>query len=314
MLIMATTFMVAAVDARQQFARVEEMRREFPVTSLAHRLEYEKDAPRLAPPSTKLGTAPARSLDEFEAVLNQRWRTHDLRMIHSREYERFVRSMGFGVMRMPRPSSRRVRRPPLRDLAFNEPWPDEGVDEPTWQFDFGEGNSAAHLHKVSRGDFLDADGFGHIVERQRTAGFIEHGMHYAPVHGLKDEDSWTIDQLELVSLLKFDAPRVYVLDHLPRMDQLSSDDVPTRELDAFETKALARLRSEEDVVIEQQDDVYRMLGSLRAAKQCLDCHSARRGELLGAFTYVLRRGEKGELGLVQAGDEMWSPGTATGGE
>ena len=32
---------------------------------------------------------------------------------------------------------------------------------------------------------------------------------------------------------------------------------------------------------------YRMLGSLRAAKQCLDCHTASRGDLLGAFSYAL---------------------------
>jgi len=32
-----------------------------------------------------------------------------------------------------------------------------------------------------------------------------------------------------------------------------------------------------------------MLGSLRAAKQCLECHTAKRGDLLGAFSYVLHQ-------------------------
>jgi hypothetical protein len=310
MLITATTFTLAAMEARRQAARLEEMRREFPVVSLAHRLDYEKEAPRPEATPAKLGSVPAKSLDEFEAVLDQRWRAQDLRMIHSRQYEQFVRSMGFGVMRMRRPSSQRVRRPPLRDIAFNERWPEDYDRQGNWEFDFGEGNSAVGLHKLSRGDFLDADGFGHIIERQQSAGFIEHGMHFSPVNGLKDEDAWTIEQLELVSLLKFDAPRVYVLEHLPRMDQLSSDDAPTRELDDFEAKALKLLWTEEDIVLEQHDDVYRMVGSLRAAKQCLDCHSVERGELLGAFTYVLRRGESGALGFVQAGDEMWPPGAA----
>ena len=81
---------------------------------------------------------------------------------------------------------------------------------------------------------------------------------------------------------------MYVLDHLPRMDQLSSDNAPTRPLDAFEIAALEQLRTKEDVVVEHKGDQYRMLGSLRAAKQCLDCHSVQRGELLGAFSYVLR--------------------------
>jgi hypothetical protein len=80
---------------------------------------------------------------------------------------------------------------------------------------------------------------------------------------------------------------VYVLDHLPRMDQLAGDDVPTRLLDEFETSALARLRTAEDVVIDDSAAPVRMLGSLRAAKLCRDCHSVQRGELLGAFTYFL---------------------------
>jgi hypothetical protein len=100
-----------------------------------------------------------------------------------------------------------------------------------------------------------------------------------------------------VSLLKFDEPRVYVLDHLPRMDQLSAENVPTRALDEFETKALAKLWSDEDVVVENNGDDYRMLGSLRAAKQCLECHTAERGELLGAFSYSLRKNpDPGSLG------------------
>ena len=36
---------------------------------------------------------------------------------------------------------------------------------------------------------------------------------------------------------------------------------------------------------------YQMLGSLRAAKPCLDCHNVQRGELLGAFSYRLTLAE-----------------------
>jgi hypothetical protein len=32
-----------------------------------------------------------------------------------------------------------------------------------------------------------------------------------------------------------------------------------------------------------------MFGAVRAAKQCLKCHFVQRGELLGAFSYVLDR-------------------------
>ena len=149
-------------------------------------------------------------------------------------------------------------------------------------------DDAEQLHKFSRLDFLDADGFGFVNNTAaQVAGFIEHAFHRSPVRGLKDRDAWKIERLELVSLLKFAEPRVYVLDHLPRMDQLNGSDVPTRPLDAFELEALPKLRAESDVVISKTSPDVRMLGSLRATKQCLDCHHVDRGELLGAFSYVL---------------------------
>ncbi len=40
-------------------------------------------------------------------------------------------------------------------------------------------------------------------------------------------------------------------------------------------------------MIADSPDQIRMVGSLRASQNCLDCHSVRRGELLGALTYEL---------------------------
>jgi hypothetical protein len=193
-----------------------------------------------------------------------------------------------------------IQRPPLRDIAFAEPPAPrpERYDDWSSMLWADDSNTVYRLHEVSRNDFFDPNGFGGVVEPKRTAGFIEHAMHISPREGLEDRDAWLIDRLELVSLLKFDEPRVYVLDHLPRMDQLSSDDVPTRALDEFEKASLEKLRTDEDLVVREQDGVHRMLGSLRAAKQCLECHSVKRGELLGAFSYVLLRGEKGEVGAA----------------
>jgi hypothetical protein len=71
------------------------------------------------------------------------------------------------------------------------------------------------------------------------------------------------------------------------MDELA--EAPTRTLDRFEALALAQLRSGEELVVEENADKLRMLGSLRAAKQCTDCHSVNRGDLLGAFAYRLCR-------------------------
>jgi len=46
-------------------------------------------------------------------------------------------------------------------------------------------------------------------------------------------------------------------------------------------QALDRLRSDD------APNRIRMVGSLRAGKDCMECHSVRRGELLGAFSYEL---------------------------
>ena len=95
-------------------------------------------------------------------------------------------------------------------------------------------------------------------------GFVEHGFRKSQMPGSKSSVSFVINRLELVSLLKFEEPRVYVLDHLPRMDQLSHANVPTRALNEFESMSLEKLWTEQDVVTEKVSDGYRMLGSLQS--------------------------------------------------
>ena len=56
-----------------------------------------------------------------------------------------------------------------------------------------------------------------------------------------------------------------------------------------EARALQSLREGEDLVAEATTHRIEMMGSLRATKQCLDCHHAHRGDLLGAFSYELQR-------------------------
>jgi hypothetical protein len=71
------------------------------------------------------------------------------------------------------------------------------------------------------------------------------------------------------------------------MDELR--EAPTRELDAFEAVALGRLRAGEYLLVAEVGDRMRMLGVVRAVEQCVKCHGAERGDLLGAFSYTLRR-------------------------
>jgi hypothetical protein len=153
--------------------------------------------------------------------------------------------------------------------------------------------------------FAGAWSLGWVKDRDHVAGFVAHGFGFAPELMHPDfhivppappdrRDSreshparWKIGRLELVSLLKFDEPAVYVSENLPRMKDLAK--ATTRPLTDFERQALASLETGEDLVsVAATNDIY-LLGAVRAVKQCTECHAAQRGELLGAFSYRLKR-------------------------
>lgn len=94
---------------------------------------------------------------------------------------------------------------------------------------------------------------------------------------------WLIRGMHLVSMLKHASPRVYVSEHYPDMEELKVGE--TRELDEFESKAMARLAKGEQVVIESHANRIRMLGSIRATVECSACHTVPEKQLLGAFSY-----------------------------
>jgi hypothetical protein len=66
------------------------------------------------------------------------------------------------------------------------------------------------------------------------------------------------------------------------------NDIPTRELDAFEKQALEALQSGDNLKIHRRGAEMRVMGPIYAGKQCQACHD-KPGEMLGAFTYVLER-------------------------
>jgi len=61
----------------------------------------------------------------------------------------------------------------------------------------------------------------------------------------------------------------------------------TRPLDIFEIAGVAELSQGKQLFVRHKDNVIRMLGSLRASEQCLQCHTDnKKGDLLGAFSYT----------------------------
>jgi len=246
-------------------------------------------------------------------------RHHELRRLHDQQVESFIKSEGLGVSRMS-PFLPRVGNdlPDLANLPFTKT-EHENADQAVtselirsrW---YNDGLLDFHFNSL-RGFFEPAT-LG-VEHEDGNIGFVPHAFYFPsrPIKHFSDEfgirfrggkqprfTTVKLERLELVSLLRFDEPRVYQLEHLPRMDQLSSEDAPTRGLDEFEATSLKRVLGGEDVVSEAKGDRIKMFGAIRAVDSCLDCHSSdsntvSRGVLLGAFSYQFKGTE--EFSMVE---------------
>jgi hypothetical protein len=300
---------------------------EYSAVSIAERLAYETRGRELAignaPPAAsdvaaksdeqalpepiewELKRVEGRMRDHNAESWRTRYRPYALERLshlHEQMVHRFTLSEGFGVSRMLPGGVRRefIEIPELPRLVIPE-GRDPGYDETP----SATANTPAELAGAERGhsgvlghdelrafheagvvDFANSTGFGYVASREKVFGFQPHGFSTFPQIG-DASARWQIVSLELVSLLKHETPAAYVSKNLPRMDDLTA--APTRPLDEFEQDALQKLREGEELVVVEQADELRMLGSLRAAKQCTECHAVQRGDLLGAFTYRLRR-------------------------
>ena len=160
------------------------------------------------------------------------------------------------------------------------------------------------LNEDGYDDFASSTRIGYAKDVDHVAGFGGHAVVRLLVVNVDEtrddyaqtaENSpmkepthfWQIRRMNLVSLLKFPQPAVYESENVPTMQELVK--AKTRPLDKFEADALQKLRDGEQIVVASQTNRIQMLGSLRATKRCLDCHSVQHGELLGAFSYELIR-------------------------
>jgi Protein of unknown function (DUF3365) len=261
----------------------EERQKDYPVESLTDRLAYEDR------PHKESGSADSPLLSDFEDHLtkksNDYWvwtRRRSLELLHAGMVEQFVESPGFGIgrMAMMRPGPYRThanKADPIEQAFLAAPLPDQSPAD----VQLTTGVNFLSVHRDNALDFLNPIDFGLVHDRDHVVGFLPHQFHYRP----QAPEHWILLRLDLVSLLKSSEPVAYLSRNFPRMEEMSN--APTRPLDTFEQQALAKLRRGEDLVASEQGDRMRLLGSLRAAQQCLECHNARRGELLGAFSYRL---------------------------
>jgi hypothetical protein len=265
---------------------------------LRERFPYESMEARIPPPrhSAREKTLPGvfgkqwLSLEKRIEDEGRSFRNHQLTQLHEHAVSLFINSPGFGVARMSYPTEWMMtvdvrKEPPLpqpgpRGLLIKSP----GELETDLSVVAPEG--LARMHEESFLDFVHPKGFGFIKDRRHVAGFQPHQFSRVP----GPFERWTVQSIDLVSLLLHDEPVAYVTDHLPRMDQLRG--APTRPLDELEIKGIESLRRGEDLAIGETANGKRMLGALRNIRQCVFCHGGERGDLLGAFSYSLGREQR----------------------
>jgi hypothetical protein len=279
----ALVIVVASLVGIQYVSEDDDLREKFPMQALGERLPLPKASFR-----TLLPGAAIDHLNSLEA--NGNWetpfRTSMLRVLHESAFNSFVNSPGFGVTRRIRPSESnltydlRDKPAPLQPgkRATSLWYPDDLRPKPPV-----DEKNLFWMHSLGLEDFVYVNGWGYVQDRLQVAGFQSHRFSQVP----RPTVHWSIHALDLVSLLLHDEPVVYISDRLPQMDKVH--DVPTRPLDNFETAGLEALRRGEDLFLGEVTDGLRMLGAVRSIKQCLDCHGGERGDLLGAFSYTLRK-------------------------
>ena len=233
-------------------------------------------------------------LEEGYSMYQATWRHGALRRVHRSTTERFIESSGFGEGRMRYITEARLRIEEPRKIPLQEPYCPEPqnsaeldrlavVIQPSEKV---VADSLWGTHSESVLDFVNPEGFGYIKDRDHVAGFQLH--HFSGIPSIPTKDAkWLLVRLELVSLLKHEKPMVYLSEYLPKMDELSETAV--REPSLFESDSIHKLYSGEDLIVEAANARISMVGSLRAGKQCLECHQAKRGTLLGAFSYEFQR-------------------------
>jgi hypothetical protein len=261
----------------------------YPLESLRARLVFEREKTSNIDHTSEpiqLTPAVANALKvQDESDPRYYSRSGALRELHENSYREFARAAGFGFMRM---DSLRYRLSQSDEkITFRMPAV-IAISDPT---DVNKSLRGSHAEAID--DFISPDRMGYVRSRDKVAGFESHRFRTldrrwnSPFQDGDNSERWQVARLELVGLLRHPEPCVYTAKQFPAMDQL--DDVPHRALSDFEKAALGALRTQQDVVINQQTNRILMLGAVRASTTCLECHEAPRGKLLGAFSYELVR-------------------------
>ena len=215
---------------------------------------------------------------DFRAIMLER--------LHKSSLEHFFDSPGFGFARRIRPSAEALRpgfgRGGTPILQPSQPSIETLADYDLRELKNMNPDPLRELHIDSIANFADSQDFGLVLSRKEVSGFLSHHFNRVP-----EAQSWKLQTVELLGLLMHEEPVVYVSSELPNM--ANARNAPTRPLNVFEAAGLKRLQQGDDLYIRETKDNVRMVGAVRSIRVCIGCHGGERGDLLGAFTYQLKR-------------------------
>jgi hypothetical protein len=308
---LASAFVVPSVLQRQH--EIDDWRQEFAFRSVADRLQYEENA---TPSDATIAAETAATLKpEIEQRL-ARFEQHNshsgsrvrmLERLHDDTRAEFEVLTGFGPIRMMRLHRRYLELPPDEQAPVPQPQPAEAPSEfderwtslETIPIPGVDQDKLLTLHDVGLSDFLDPERMGYVQDREHVAGFDSHRFKQLPeLYASAGSNRWEVQRLELIGLLSHDRPVAYVTEHLPDLEEMG--EAAVRELDEFEHDALKQLQTERDIVTAEHGSSIRMLGAVRASQSCLECHQVQRGDLLGAFSYIIAPQGGGQLESIAA--------------
>lgn len=145
----------------------------------------------------------------------------------------------------------------------------------------------AHLRAVN--SFVASDDFG--IRRFKKANLWNEGSVT-----LGCETRYRPRKIRLIGTTPEYGDRLFLKDRPPHKDWISK--TKSRPLSTIETAAIERFRSptdsnskgeSEELPLEPgtASDAVRIVAPIYASQDCLQCHSAKEGDLLGAFEYLL---------------------------
>ena len=303
---------VVALPPEELDKVVSTLRNRFPTQSLAHRLPPRANAELTSTP-VKLSRSAERGLKDVERQFTSyqaKRRSDSLKKLHSSEVESFVNRKGFGFARRPPmgASPKALLLQPIEQYQLSpikltsdhygstsvKLQPGRGLDHVNG---LPKSGTIELLHNTSRKLFSSGQSVGYVKDIENVAGFKPHQLEYSDkwkgsVFQAEDKvasDQWHINRIELVGMLLNDRPLVYIAQQgeLPTMEDIG--DRETRELSEFETRGLEAFADGHDTYISASLNRIEMMGALRAADSCLQCHDVQRGEVLGAFSYDILR-------------------------